>query len=104
MTARESWSMRANRRVFYSHCKKRKYVNRGRFFHQDYTMDDPEMTSLVRPTLSVSGLTSLLLQNEKSGLTCEICFKVLSSKNNLKVRNSTVVFGMSSISDLVSYR
>ena len=54
---------------------------------QEVTSVISTVTGLVPSNLSVNGLTSLLLQNDNDGFTCEICFKVLSSKNNLKVRN-----------------
>merc|ERR1719285_1437703 len=51
---------------------------------QEVTSVISTVTGLVPSNLSVNGLTSLLLQNDNDGFTCELCFKVLSSKNNLK--------------------
>ena len=58
---------------------------------QEVTSVISTVTGLVPSNLSVNGLTSLLLQNDNDGFTCEICFKVLSSKNNLKVRNRLIL-------------
>ena len=45
---------------------------------------DDEIPEIPQPIMETSGLLSLIDWKAKTGYSCEICSKVLSSKNNLK--------------------
>ena len=45
---------------------------------------DDDIVEIPQPMMDTGGLVSLIDWKSKSGYSCDICSKVLSSKNNLK--------------------